>query len=282
MATAGGLIIGAVGLGSLYSTCVECYCVFHKMRAFDRDSEYLGSKLRTEGVLLMRWGDHAGLLSGNKRDIDPQLHDPWMREAVAEILFRIEMLLTDTEKLQTTYGLIPHERGYEVIGAGAPNSKQGHQDARTHARPSEAIRPDRKRVNILRKFHWSILDKEKFNDPIDELRDLVQRLNDLAPPKSDVSDFRAVGQSIPGLPGLGGGSERGCRTQRQHPQGTSRAYEDTRKQNESRTIMYRPSRSSGRALVMPPKVDEIAQTHNTHVQREDDGSYKIYRYYRVT
>lgn len=79
----------------------------------------------------MRWGGRVGLLSGNKRDIDPQLRDPWMREAVAEILFCIEMLLTDTEKLQTTYGLIPHERGYEVIGAGASNSKRGHQYAHT-------------------------------------------------------------------------------------------------------------------------------------------------------
>lgn len=161
-------------------------------------------------------------------------------------------------------------------------ASEGISTPTLHTRPSETIRLERKRVNVLRKFHWSILDKEKFIDLINELRDLVQRLNDLAPPKSDVSDFRTVGQSIPGLPGLGGGSEHGCRTQRQHPQGTSRAYEDTRRQNEPRTIMHRPSRSSGRALVMQPKVDEIGQTQNTQVQREDDGSYKIYRYYRVT
>jgi hypothetical protein len=282
MATAGGLIIGAVGLGSLYSTCVECYCVFHKIRAFDRDSEYLGSKLKTEGALLMQWGDRVGLLSGNKRDIDPQLHDPWMREAVAEILGCIEILLTDTKKLQTTYGLIPHERSCEAIGAGALDSKQARPHVRTHTRPSANIRLERKQVNILRKFHWSIIDQEKFNDLITELRDLVQRLNDLAPPKSDAPESRTVGQSIPGLPGFGGGSERGYCTQHQHREGASRAYEDPRKQDEPRTIMAPPCRSSGRALVMRPKVDEITRTQNTQVQGEDDGSYKIYRYYRIT
>jgi hypothetical protein len=282
MATAGGLIIGAVGLGALYSTCVECYCVFHKMRAFDRDSEYLSSKLKTEGALLMRWGDRVGLLSGSKRDIDPQLYDPWMREAVAEILFCIEVLLTDMEKLQTTYGLIPHGRTYGAVGAGGPNSKPGCQYARPHTRPSDNIRQGRKRVNILRKFHWSILDKEKFSDLITELRDLVQRLNDLVPPTSDVADFRTVSQPIPALPGFDGGSEPGYRPQRQHCEGDSRDCNGTRKQGESRSIMPPPSPLSSRALVIQPKVDEIAHTQNTRVQREGDGSYRIYRYYRIT
>src|SRR2546421_1870230 len=241
MATAGGLVIGAVGLGALYSTCVECYCVFHKIRAFDRDSGYLSSKWKTEGAILMRWGDRVGLLSGSRRDIDSQLYDPWTRKAVAEILFCIEVLLTDMEKLQTSYGLIPHGRIYEVVGAEGSNKRPGFPYARPHPQPSDNIRQGQKRVNILRKFHWSILDKEKFSDLIMELRDLVQRLNDLVRPTSDLADFRTASQRIPAIPGFDGDSERGYRPQPQYCEGDSRAFDVTRKQCESHSIMPPPS-----------------------------------------
>jgi hypothetical protein len=285
MATAGGLIIGAVGLGSLYSTCVECYCVFHKMRAFDRDSEYLASKLETEGALLMRWGERVGLLSGHRLDVDPQLHDPWTKKAVAGVLFCIEMLLTNTEKLQTTYGLIPYECSSGITGTRASSRKNGSRNSETQTRPSEMIRLERKSVNILRKFHWSILDKEKFNDLINELRDLVQRLNELAPPKRDGSDRRVDDEGVLGLSRLSGGSERGDPGQREHRKGTSHILDDTRNQDKSLAIMPPLYRSSSRALVVRPKgyVEEIAQPENKQARRDDnDGSYRIYRYYRVT
>src|SRR5437868_4919782 len=135
MATAGGLVIGAVGLGALYSTCVDCYRVFHKIRAFDRDSGYLSSKLKTEGALLMRWVGRVGLLSGSRRDIDSQLYDPWTRKAVAEILFCIEVLLTDMEKLQTSYALTPQGRIYEVGRPEASNKRPACPYARPHLQP---------------------------------------------------------------------------------------------------------------------------------------------------
>jgi hypothetical protein len=210
------------------------------------------------------------------------LYDSWTREAVAEILFCIEVLLTDMEKLQTTYGLTPHGRIYGVVGEEGSKKRPGFPDARPHPRPSENIGQGQKRVNILRKFHWSILDKEKFSDLITELRELVQRLNDLVPPTSDVADFRTVSQRIPAIPGFDGDGERGYRPQRQNCEGDTRAFDVTRKQGDSRSIMPPPSPLPSRALVIQPKVDEIAHTQNTRIQREGDGSYRIYRYYRIT
>jgi hypothetical protein len=285
MATAGGLIIGAVGLGTLYSTCIECYCVFHTIRAFDRDSEYLVSKLETEGALLMRWGERIGLLSGHKRDIDPQLHDPWTKKAVAGVLHCIEILLTDTDKLQTTYGLIPHDRSVRIIGPRASSSKQGCCPSQTQVQPSERIRPEGKRANILRKFHWSILEKEKFNDLINDLRDLVQRLNELAPPKSDVSDCRVVSKSVPGLPRPNGSSERGDSNELEHREGTSRILDTPRKQVKQLAILPTPYRSPGQAMLTRPVgyIEEIPRPQSIQVRRDDeDDSGKIYRYYRVT
>jgi hypothetical protein len=285
MATVGGLVIGAVGLGTLYSTCVDCYCVFHKIRAFDRDSEYLASKLETEGALLMRWGERVGLLSGQKRNVDSQLHDLWTKKAVAGVLHCIEILLTDTDKLQTTYGLIPHDRSVGIIGARAASGQQGRCYPQTQVQPSEMIRPEGKRVNILRKFHWSILDKEKFSDLINDLRDLVQRLNELAPPKSNVSDCRVVSKSVPGAPKPNGSSERGDRSEREHREGTSRILGTPRKQDKQLAILPTTYRSPGQAMVIRPKgyVEEIPQPQSIQVRRDDeDSSCKIYRYYRVT
>src|SRR5437764_9305877 len=186
------------------------------------------------------------------------------------------------EKLQTSYGLIPHGRIYEVVGAEGSNKRPGFPYARPHPQPSDNIRQGQKRVNILRKFHWSILDKEKFSDLITELRDLVQRLNDLVRPTSDLADFRTASQRIPAIPGFDGDSERGYRPERQHCEGDSRAFDVTRKQGESHSIMPPPSPPSSQTLVIQPKVDEIAHNQNTRIQREGDGSYRIYRYYRIT
>jgi hypothetical protein len=285
MATAGGLIIGAVGLGSLYSTCVDCYCVFRKIRAFDRDYEYLASKLKTEGALLMRWGERIGLLSGDIRDIDPKLHDPWTKEAVAGVLSCIEMLLTDTEKFRTTYGLTPHGRSDRIVRTRSSSSKQGRRDSQTQTWPSDSIRPERKQVNVLRKFHWSILDQEKFCDLISELRELVQRLNELAPPSRDAPECRVVSNGISGLSGLSSGSERGDRKQHKHREGTSRIVNDTRKQDSPLAIMPPPYRHSDRGWTIHPKshVEEIAPPRKIKVWHvEDPDNYTTYRYYRVT
>ena len=170
----------------------------------------------------------------------------------------------------------------EVVGAEGSNKRPGFPYARPHPQPSDNIRQGQKRVNILRKFHWSILDKEKFSDLITELRDLVQRLNDLVRPTSDLADFRTASQRIPAIPGFDGDSERGYRPERQHCEGDSRAFDVTRKQGESHSIMPPPSPPSSQTLVIQPKVDEIAHNQNTRIQREGDGSYRIYRYYRIT
>jgi Prion-inhibition and propagation len=77
MADPGALVIGVVGLGALYSTCVECLSVFRKIRAFDRDYDFLASRLWTEQALLMLWGQRMVLLTGKMRDLDPQLQDPY-------------------------------------------------------------------------------------------------------------------------------------------------------------------------------------------------------------
>jgi hypothetical protein len=281
MADPGGLIIGVVGLGALYSTCVECFSVFRKIRAFDRDYEFLASRLWTEKALLMRWGQRMGLLTGNMRDIDPQLQDPYTKQAVAGVLFCIEILLTDTKKFQTTYGLVPRQRhGKEADAASSKNMQVRHY-SHSQVWLSHNIVPERKQVNLVRKFHWSILDREKFRDLIDELRELVQRLEELAPaPEPQVAEKEASPRAQ--------SSDRDERSGRRRPEHRESAREveyDIWERERPLAIMPAKTSSSTRALITQPNscVEEIAPRHSREIWYDDEpGSYTTHRYYKIT
>ena len=282
MATAGGLIIGAVGLGSLYETCVECYTVFHKIRAFHRDSRYLASKLETENALFRQWGERAGLMSGRKRGIDPQLRDPWTRRAVEGVLSCIHILLTDTDKFQTTYGLIPFEPSDDITQSRSSSSTQVQRHSNSQSWPSDVTRPERKHVTILRKFHWSILDKEKFNDLVTELRDHVQRLNELVPTKGDAPEYRAVTNDIRER---ADSSKQRDRRQRRHREEFWRVLDETQKQSKPISIMPLPRQVSDRAMTIRPKtyVEEIAPRLTREFwHTEDQDNCATHRCYRIS
>ena len=285
MATAGGLIIGAVGLGSLYTTCVECYTVFHKIRAFNRDSGYLASKLETENALFRRWGERVGLLSGDTRAIDPRLREPWTRKAVEGVLSCVHILLTDTDKFQTTYGLVPFAPTEALSQTNPSSSKHERRYPQPQSWPSEVIRPERKHIKVLRKFHWSILDQEKFSDLITELRDHVQRLEELVPPKGDAPESRAVKYGIPELSRSSGGSERGDRIQRIHRKEIFRILPDSRKQKKQLELMPPAYQWSDQALTMRPNpyIGEIVRPLTKEIWHiEDRDNHTTHRYYRIT
>ena len=281
MADPGSLVIGVVGLGALYSTCVECFSVFRKVRAFDRDYDFLASRLWTEQALLMRWGQRMGLLTGNMRDIDPQLQDPYTKEAVAGVLFCIEVLLTDTKKFQTTYGLVPNQRSGKIADAVSSNNKKVRHYSHSQVWLSDSIVPERKPVNFVRKLHWSILDKEKFRDLIDELRELVQRLEELAPaPEPQVAE-----SEVSPRPRSRDRDDRSARTQPEHRELAREGEYGIGKRERPFAMMPAQASLSNRALMIQPKscVNEIAQRHNKEIWCDDEpGSYTTYRYYRIT
>ena len=281
MADPGGLVIGVFGLGALYSTCVECFSVFHKIRAFDRDYDFLASRLRTEQALLMRWGQRMGLLTGKMRDIDPQLQDPYTKDAVAGVLHCIEILLTDTKKFQTTYGLVPNRRSGKVADAASPNDKKVRRYSHSQVWLSDSVVPERKQVNFVRKFHWSILDKEKFRDLIDELRELVGRLEELAPaPEPRIAEMGASPR-----PRSRDRDDRSGRRRPEHCESARGVDYDIGKRERPFAIMPAKSPSPSRALITQPKscVKEIARRHSEEIWRDDEpGSYTTYHYYQIT
>lgn len=281
MTDPGSLVIGVVGLGALYSTCVECLSVFRKIRTFDRDYDFLASRLWTEQALLMRWGQRMGLLTEKMQDIDPQLQDPYTKEAVAGVLYCIEILLTDTKRFQTTYGLLPNQRSRKVADAVSSNNEKVRHYSHSQVWLSDSIVPERKQVNLVRKFHWSILDKEKFRDLINELRELVQRLEELAPaPEPQVAERRVSPRPRPR-----DGDDRSGRRRPGYRESAREIEYDVGERERPFAIMPAKAPSSSRALITQPKscVKEIAQRHSKEIWLDDElGSYTTYRYYKIT
>jgi hypothetical protein len=255
--------------------------IFRKIRAFGRDYDFLASRLWTEQALLMRWGQRMGLLTGKMRDIDPQLQDAYTKEAVAGVLYCIETLLTDTKKFRTTYGLVPNQRSGKVADAVPSNNKKVRHYSHSQVWLSDSIVPERKQVNIVRKLRWSILDREKFRDLIDELRELVQRLEELAPaPEPQVAE-----SGVTPRPRSRDRDDRSARTQPEHRELAREVEYGIGKRERPFAMMPAQAPSSNRVLTIQPKscVNEIAQWYNKEIWCDDEpGSYTTYRYYRIT
>jgi len=136
-------------------------------------------------------------------------------------------------------------------------------------------------VNLVRKFHWSILDKEKFRDLIDELRELVQRLEELAPaPEPQVAEM-----GVSPRPRSGDREDQSGRRRPEHRESARQVEYDIGKRERPFAIMPARAPSPNRLLIRQPKscVKEIAQRHGKEIWGDDEpGSYTTYRYYKIT
>ena len=99
--------IGAVGLVTLLTTCVECFEYIDAAKSCGRDMELLTTKFAIEKARLLIWGESVGILStpaGNTK-----VESPHVRPIVEQILNCIRMLFEDTNALTARYGLKPVE-----------------------------------------------------------------------------------------------------------------------------------------------------------------------------
>jgi Prion-inhibition and propagation len=100
-----GLVLGAARLAGLFSACLDCFALIDSGHTHGRDLEILLTKLDVEKTRLLQWGDAVGLLSSYPRSRNTLLDVDHTRSMIERVLNCIFMLLTDTDKLRSKYGM---------------------------------------------------------------------------------------------------------------------------------------------------------------------------------
>src|ERR1700677_4967486 len=108
-ATIAGLSTGSIGLSiTLYRTTLDLYSVFTTASSLGQDAQVLQAQLLIQDTLFKRWGDGLGLTKTNIDDVDERLKsdgEGTLLQAVIVGLSSVRKVLSDTEKLQKSYGL---------------------------------------------------------------------------------------------------------------------------------------------------------------------------------
>lgn len=179
----------ALGIASLFTTCVDCFELVQSGRYLGQEYHLLETKFINQRIRLVAWGKACGFTdpSGYDTQIDEnkEVHD-----AIESSLLHLIGLLRDGDKLKRKYGLRDAD---QTAGGGSPNAliQATHtwpllagQSAITTltqklAKFRERTNATQQQANLWSKARWAIKDKEKFAGLVQHLRDLIEDLESL-------------------------------------------------------------------------------------------------------
>lgn len=177
-----------VGLASLFSTCVDAFGYFKLAQHADKAVEVVLLKLDIEKTRLLIWGDNVGVFSAGSQN--PQLLDERVVHLVERILTQIESLLTDSEKLRATYGVrnldAPLERAVDYISRKS-HLALGISMNRFWTRNSSKLSAAPQGSRAAR-IKWAVYEREKFQELVNNLSDLVDSLFELVSVAREIQD----------------------------------------------------------------------------------------------
>jgi ubiquitin-protein ligase len=164
-----GVVLGVAGLAGLFSTCVQCFELVNLGRAYARDFEILQTKFEAQKVRFLIWGQAVGVTEGSS--YDTRLDLPEIRPTVIRLLNCVRLLFSDSQELNRRYGLFPDP------GGSPTNNRIIFRETyrRFHARISKA----QSDASFLTTARWAIGDKTKFVSLVQDVKDLVDALEDI-------------------------------------------------------------------------------------------------------
>jgi len=168
-----------IGVAGVFTSCVDAFGYFKLYQNATRDIEVVLLKLDIEKARLLIWGENVGIFSANH--CNSQLLDERVAELIRQILAQIQELLTDSEKLRTSYGVrtldSPLSRAVDYISAKSlaifrPSASRFL--TRNVTRLSGFARG-----NPASRTRWAIHERQKFQELVIDLSHFVDRLFEL-------------------------------------------------------------------------------------------------------
>jgi ubiquitin-protein ligase len=164
-----GAALGVAGLAGLFSTCVQCFDLVQLGRAYARDYEIIQTKFEAQKVRFLIWGQVVGVIEGSS--YDTRLDLPEIRPTVLRILLNIRLLFSDGQQLSRRYGLRPDQGS--LVAHDTIVFRETYR--RFHARLSKT----QKEASLFTTTKWAIADKQKFAALVQDLKDLIDSLDDI-------------------------------------------------------------------------------------------------------
>ena len=184
MAELAGLTVGVLGLAGTFSACIEAFGLFHASESYGRDFEILLTRLDIEKTLLLQWAEQVGLVGGSDGLIrhDIRLDQQHTHSAVESALRCILLLLTDSEKLCSDYGVTSSNDSPDPFqGVDVISSSRMRSFVVSYRQVQDKIGLRQQRASLLSRSKWAIRDRTKFSSFISHLHAFVESLNNLVP-----------------------------------------------------------------------------------------------------
>ncbi|MCJ1314227.1 hypothetical protein MMC25_007907 [Agyrium rufum] len=159
-------VIGVTGVAvQLFVSCIQSYKAFLVAKECERDSSILITKLQIEEARLHGWGEFLGLIDGTPHDDLAQ--DGIALGIILKTLGQIKQIFGDTANLSNKYGL---EDEFARATIDEPITSPP-VPAQTRAKGLRAMRA------LKQSCSWLIVDREKFNVMIKDLKDFNDGLH---------------------------------------------------------------------------------------------------------
>ena len=183
---AAGLAIGTVALLSIFKDCVDLFSMISAAEHLGNDAELLETKLDVEKLMLLQWSDRVNLLKTG--DANHILNDSERSKTVSRVLSSIRSLLSEGEALEGRYGLKKSDAAKQISlgyqGSSASRMRKFLQDFSKLGLDDTIRNNEKSRTKgpaVTKRLRWIIVDKEKFNNLVNDVSYFNSRLSDLIP-----------------------------------------------------------------------------------------------------
>ncbi|KAF2647277.1 hypothetical protein K491DRAFT_699732 [Lophiostoma macrostomum CBS 122681] len=175
MAETAGLVIGAISLTTIFTTCVDCFEYVQLGRNFGKDYQRALLKLDIAKLRLSRWADAT---DESRNQYRVSASTPAEAEKVKEILREIVACFADAEKVSqrlTTKSSSTELQFYNINTDLEPSLQTVHDKMRDLALKRQ------RRSTVRQKTAWAVYEKKYFDRLISDVSELVDGLVQLFP-----------------------------------------------------------------------------------------------------
>ena len=173
MAEAVGLIASAVTLAALFKVCIEAFDVIRTYQTQELELKKLVLRLNVEKCRLYVWGQAMGLSRPSRRK---PLDECPFQATVKESLDFILEVFNDSHKIKDKYGCKEFARSMQIDNEGSEMIKKFSAPFKNF-KIRGAMRG--KQPDMLKKAQWVVHDRKKFQLLIQEVKELIDGLQDI-------------------------------------------------------------------------------------------------------
>lgn len=176
------IVIGAIGLTSVFSTCVECFDYIQLGRSFGGDYGKCVLRLDAAKVRLSRWGESLGI-AAHSQGVTGVVISSRDFGIAQNLLQQIIDTFEDTEKISQRYERYTKMQGHmgDNLAVFTEQTDLNERDSRLHTHLRAIARQRQDSTSLLNKARWALYEKRKFDQLIAEITEFVDKLVALFP-----------------------------------------------------------------------------------------------------